>query len=167
MKYSLTRDNEMNWIETFILRPLLPIDVLVGGSFGGSVVGTSCQLLRYSHWLFSSYCVSSYVLWLYIRCLSEQLVCCSGHLPVTALPRPLDSTNPFSQLISSSLLLNLNVLNGAVVLVADCNPKGAGFDYPLRKIELRTMVWQINLGKESNLSSNPEKEIPNSTRLLR
>jgi hypothetical protein len=54
-----------------------------------------------------------------------------------------------------------------VVSVADCYPKDAVFDsrvmlgiFPLR---LRT---QTILGKEANLSRNPEREGPNSTRLL-
>jgi hypothetical protein len=64
-------------------------------------------------------------------------------------------------------------LNGVVVSVADCYPKGAGFDsrvmlgiFPFRKRGLRTLVWQTNLGKEANLSRNPEREGPNSTGLL-
>jgi hypothetical protein len=32
---------------------------------------------------------------------------------------------------------------------------------------LRILVWQTNLGKEANLSRNPEREGPNFTRLLR
>jgi hypothetical protein len=65
-------------------------------------------------------------------------------------------------------------LNGLVVCIADCYPKGAGFDswvmlgiFPLRKRGLRSLVWQTNLGKEANLSRNPEREGPNSARLLR
>jgi hypothetical protein len=37
----------------------------------------------------------------------------------------------------------------------------------LRERRLRTLVWQTNLAKEANLSRNPEKEGPYSTRLLR
>jgi hypothetical protein len=43
-----------------------------------------------------------------------------------------------------------NGLNGAVFIVANCNPKGAGFDF------------RVMLGKEANLSRNPI-----FTRLLR
>jgi hypothetical protein len=46
-------------------------------------------------------------------------------------------------------------LNGAVVIDADCNPKGGGFDSrkmldvcPLRKRGWRTFLKQTNLGKE-------------------
>jgi hypothetical protein len=48
-------------------------------------------------------------------------------------------------------------LNGAVVIVADCIPKGAGIDSwemlgicHLRKRGLRTLVCLTNLGKEAN-----------------
>jgi hypothetical protein len=68
----------------------------------------------------------------------------------------------------------MSVLNGVVVSVAGCYPIGAGFDsrvmlgiFPSRKRGLRTLVWQTNLGKEANLSRNPEREGPNSTKLLR
>jgi hypothetical protein len=64
--------------------------------------------------------------------------------------------------------------NGVMVSVADYNPKGAKFDsrvmlriFPLRKRGLRTLVRQTNLGKEANLSRNPKRKGPNSTRLLR
>jgi hypothetical protein len=70
--------------------------------------------------------------------------------------------------------LELSGLNGVVVSVANCYPKGAGFDsrvmlgiFPLRKRGLRTLVWKTNLGKDANLSKNPEREGPNSTGLLR
>jgi hypothetical protein len=59
------------------------------------------------------------------------------------------------------------VTRPVVVSIADCYPKGAGFDsrvmlgiFPLRKRGLRTFVWQTNLGKEANLSRNPEREGP-------
>jgi hypothetical protein len=49
-------------------------------------------------------------------------------------------------------------LNGAVVNVADCHPKGAGFDsrvmrvmdgfFPIVKNGLSTLVWQTNLVKK-------------------
>jgi hypothetical protein len=70
--------------------------------------------------------------------------------------------------------LNFSGLNDVVVSIADCYLKGAGFDsrimlgiFPLRKRGLKTLVGQTNLGKEANLSRNPEREGPNSTRLLR
>jgi hypothetical protein len=51
-----------------------------------------------------------------------------------------------------------------VVSVADCYPRGAGFDYrvalgifPLRKRVLSTLVCQTNLGKEACLSRNPKR----------
>jgi hypothetical protein len=65
-------------------------------------------------------------------------------------------------------------LNSVVVGIADCYPKGASFNsrvmlgiFPLRKKGTRTLVWQTNLGKEANLSGNPEREGPIYTRLLR
>jgi hypothetical protein len=47
-------------------------------------------------------------------------------------------------------------LNGAVVIVADCNPKDAELDshlrlgiFPLLKRGLMILVWQTNLGKKA------------------
>jgi hypothetical protein len=75
---------------------------------------------------------------------------------------------------NDAIKVNRGGLNGVVVSIADCYPKGAGLDsrvmlgiFPLRKRGLRTLVWQTDLGKEANLSRNPEREGPNFTRLLR
>jgi hypothetical protein len=60
--------------------------------------------------------------------------------------------------------------NSAVVIVADCNLKGAGFDFRVM-LEISPYenkeIGQTNLGKEANMSRNSETKGLNSTRLFR